>query len=96
MNKDIILINENDNVVTALRDLQKGERIEITTAGEKISLLVGESIESGHKLAVHPIKKGESVIKYGEVAGIATQNIEAGEHVHIHNVAGKRGRGDLQ
>ena len=32
--------------------------------------------------------------KYGEVIGAATRDIRVGEHVHVHNVEGKRGRGD--
>ncbi|MDQ6598863.1 SAF domain-containing protein [Bacillus salipaludis] len=37
---------------------------------------------------------GEDILKYGEVIGLATTDIEPGEHVHIHNLEGKRGRGD--
>jgi altronate dehydratase small subunit len=32
------------------------------------------------------IEEDEDVIKYAEVIGRATQVIEAGHHVHIHNV----------
>ena len=38
------------------------------------------------------IKKGQSIIKYGEIIGTATSNINIGEHVHIHNVIGNRAR----
>jgi altronate dehydratase small subunit len=34
------------------------------------------------------------VIKYGETIGLATSDISPGEHVHVHNVEGQRGRGD--
>jgi altronate dehydratase small subunit len=96
MNMDIIIINDIDNVATALRDIRKGEQLEIVAAGEKSIVIAGEAIESGHKLAVCSIKNFGSVIKYGEVIGVATKNIKTGEHVHIHNVAGRRGRGDIQ
>lgn len=43
-------------------------------------------LASGHKHALCPIKKGESVIKYGEVIGIATSDIDKGEWVHSHNL----------
>lgn len=43
-------------------------------------------LSSGHKHALCPIKKGESVIKYGEVIGIATSDIDKGEWVHSHNL----------
>ncbi|MCL2018777.1 MAG: altronate dehydratase family protein [Oscillospiraceae bacterium] len=44
------------------------------------------SIPRGHKAAVFDIKKGETVIKYGFPIGVATADIKAGEHVHIHNL----------
>ena len=40
----------------------------------------------GHKYALCQIKKGENVIKYGSPIGHATCDINAGEHVHTHNV----------
>ena len=45
-----------------------------------------ENIPAGHKYALRPIAKGEYVIKYGEIIGRATQDIQAGEWVHTHNV----------
>ena len=42
--------------------------------------------ENGHKYALTKIKAGENVIKYGSPIGHATCDIEAGEHVHTHNV----------
>lgn len=42
--------------------------------------------ENGHKYAVRPIKKDDKVIKYGQVIGIATEDIGVGEHVHSHNM----------
>jgi altronate dehydratase small subunit len=96
MNMDIIIINDIDNVATALRDIKKGEQLEVVAAGEVLAIVTSELIESGHKLAVRTIQKGGSVIKYGEIIGVATKNIKTGEHVHIHNVAGRRGRGDIQ
>ncbi len=32
--------------------------------------------------------------KYGQVIGRATKDIEAGGHVHVHNLESTRGRGD--
>ena len=49
--------------------------------------LTGESgIPAGHKIAIKDIKKGDKVIKYGEVIGIAKEDVKAGEWVHVHNV----------
>lgn len=45
-----------------------------------------EQIPAGHKYALSNIRKGQYVIKYGEVIGKATQDIARGEWVHTHNV----------
>ena len=51
-----------------------------------VSLSGTETIPAGHKFALKNIKKGEYVIKYGEIIGKATTDINAGEWVHTHNV----------
>lgn len=45
-----------------------------------------DKIPAGHKYALRPIACGETVIKYGEIIGRATQDIPAGDWVHTHNV----------
>lgn len=40
----------------------------------------------GHKIALHDIKKGEFIIKYGFPIGIAINDIKKGEWVHTHNL----------
>jgi len=49
-----------------------------------------KSIPTGHKLAVKEIRKGDHVVKYGQVIGTATQDIGLGDHVHVHNVMSNR------
>jgi altronate dehydratase small subunit len=87
----VLVISERDNVATALDPLQAGERIE--TAGH--SVVVREAIPSGHKVALTRIASGDVVVKYGSAIGTATADISPGSHVHVHNLAGARGRGDL-
>ena len=38
---------------------------------------------------------GTQVFKYGSPIGLAISHIAVGAHVHTHNVASSRGRGDL-
>ena len=45
-----------------------------------------DTIPAGHKYALCMIKKGEYVVKYGEIIGRATADIVEGEWVHTHNV----------
>ena len=47
-------------------------------------------IPIGHKLAIKPISKGDTVIKYGVDIGKAVAPIQVGEHLHVHNVKTKR------
>ena len=51
-----------------------------------ISLNGTETIPAGHKFALTDIKKGEYIIKYGEIIGKASKDIKKGEWVHTHNV----------
>ncbi|EAI0962913.1 altronate hydrolase [Campylobacter coli] len=86
--KGYVIVNEKDNVATALRDFKKGEKV------ANIELL--NDIASGHKFALKDIKKDEIIIKYAEAIASASCDISTGEWVHIHNTAGIRGRGDKE
>jgi altronate dehydratase len=86
-----LVISERDNVATALEALEPGGALEVAGA----SLTVREPIPSGHKIALRDIAVGQAVVKYGSPIGVATVPIAAGAHVHTHNVASSRGRGDL-
>jgi hypothetical protein len=89
--KSVLVISARDNVATALVSLTPGTRLEL----DGVTVTVGEPIPSGHKVAIAPIASGDAVVKYGNPIGVASANIAAGAHVHVHNVASNRGRGDL-
>jgi len=82
----VIVINEKDNVATALKPLKAGTKVSAEVRGhvEKIKLL--SDIPMGHKFALKNMEEGEAVIKYGEPIGQSTREIARGEHVHVHNV----------
>ena len=86
-----IVISDRDNVATALETLEPGMPIR---HGDDL-VTVSERIPRGHKVAIRPIARGDAVVKYGSAIGMATADIRAGAHVHTHNVASTRGRGDL-
>ncbi len=90
--KPAFILNEKDNVATALMDLERGTRIEDGVGGRKVSVVVAENIAFGHKLALEKLARGDKIIKYGEVIGQATADIAPGAHVHVHNVESLRGR----
>ncbi|MEC1715033.1 UxaA family hydrolase [Schinkia azotoformans] len=90
-----IIMKPTDSVATALKDIPSQAEVTVNISEEvskKITLK--EPVAFGHKFAVHTIKKGEDILKYGEVIGRAVRDIEEGEHVHVHNLEGTRGRGD--
>lgn len=87
-----LVISDRDNVATALEPLERGRAIEMAGA----TLVVVEPVPRGHKISLRRIARGEPVVKYGSPIGTATSDIAAGAHVHVHNVASARGRGDLR
>lgn len=94
--KASFVVDEKDNVATILQaDLKKGDNITVTYGTVSTVIELKDSIPYGHKVAIRSIKQGESIIKYGLAMGVATKDITVGEHVHVHNVESKRGRGDL-
>ncbi|AJG98597.1 altronate hydrolase [Clostridium beijerinckii] len=80
--KEIIKINEKDNVVVALRDLSKSEIIEV----ENKKIEIKEDIKRGHKVAISDFKVNDNVIKYGYPIGHAVKEISIGEWIHTHNI----------
>ncbi len=92
---EAIVINERDNVATALAELSAGMQVQTRRGEEILTLQVRGPIPYGHKFSIRPIEPGDKIIKSGEVIGEATKRIETGDHVHIQNVVSLRGRGDL-
>ncbi|HKB37894.1 MAG TPA: altronate dehydratase family protein [Gemmataceae bacterium] len=76
-------LRPQDNIAVAARPLQAGAELQHNGNTLKLSGRVG----MGHKVALRPIKKGEAVYKYGQIIGFASQDIAAGDHVHVHNVS---------
>jgi len=93
-----LAIKSADNVATVLNDVSCGGRILIKFADttNTSTIISRENIPFGFKVALKNIQKGEYIIKYGEVIGRATEFIGEGHLVHVHNVEGLRGRGDLK
>jgi altronate dehydratase small subunit len=88
-------LHPEDNVATLVDPARQGEEVTVTGKVRSTVQLAGE-IGYGHKVATRPIGRGEPVLKYGVVIGLATCSIAAGEHVHVHNVEALRARGDKE
>ncbi|MHB2169702.1 UxaA family hydrolase [Alsobacter sp. R-9] len=87
-----VVIHETDNVGVALTNLSPGP-VRVRRGSETIAVSVREPVPLGHKFALSDIPAGATILKYGEVIGSATRPIEAGAHVHVHNLASRRARG---
>lgn len=94
--KKAILIDKNDNVATALSQLQKGDSVQVGVEDYTVTTVLLQNIPFGHKFALKDIREGETIVKYGEAIGLAMKPIRQGEHVHVHNVESQKGRGDRQ
>ena len=73
----VIRLHPDDSVVIARTTLLPGSAV--------ADVMIAERIPAGHKVAVRPIATGEPVRRYGQIIGFATQPIEPGRHVHVHN-----------
>ena len=92
--KAIIVLNSTDNVGNAMEDIAKGDAAGYSATNGNPPVTAVDDIPFGFKVALRDIAAGEDILKYGEVIGVASCDIHAGACVHIHNVGGKRGRGD--
>lgn len=90
-----IVLDQSDNVATLVDLGKSGESVFMQGAGSG-SVVLAQDIPFGHKVAIRPIGRAETVLKYGKVIGRATVFIDIGEHVHVHNVEALRGRGDAK
>jgi len=77
---DAIRLNPADNIVIALRDLGSGSTV------PDVAAPLAAPVSRGHKIAARAVAQGENVIRYGQIIGVATRPIAAGEHIHTHNL----------
>ncbi|MFX1311515.1 MAG: UxaA family hydrolase [Promethearchaeota archaeon] len=82
MKKKYILLNSKDNCATVLEDLPKNSDILFRNR----HIILNHLIPLGHKFALVNIPKGEYIIKYGEIIGVATEDIKKGDWIHTHNI----------
>jgi altronate dehydratase small subunit len=91
----IKVVESADNVGTLIRDVEAGETLEIEDEGGTFQVTLTDDIPFGHKVALTDIPERETITKYGLSIGYASEAIDAGDWVHVHNVESNYGRGDL-
>ena len=74
-------LDPRDNVLIALEDLCKGDRIQCS--GD--SLILATDVPAKHKFATHDVARGGAVTMYGVVVGRAREAIAAGEVLTMRN-----------
>ena len=77
-----IQLHPADNVAVARVPIPAGA--ELRVGG--VNLVALDAIPAGHKIALRSLPPGEMVERYGQGIGRATTTIEAGRHVHTHNL----------
>src|SRR5689334_2665371 len=82
-----IRLHAQDDVVIARTELPAGTLI------QKENVRTAVRVPAGHKVAVRAVAQGQPVHRYNQIIGFATQPIEPGDHVHVHNVAMGAGGG---
>ncbi len=89
----LLVLAPDDDIAVALDDLAPGEQVDGLPGGR---LVVRDPVPRGHKVALADVGNGAPVRKYGQVIGVASASIVAGEHVHTHNLRfapGRQGNG---
>ena len=82
-----------DNVgVVVVEGLKSGTDMMgvVTETDTTTRVMARNDIPIGHKVALKDLKKGDTVIKYGEDVGRIVADVKIGEHVHTHNLRTKR------
>ncbi|HSK22023.1 MAG TPA: UxaA family hydrolase [Egicoccus sp.] len=89
----IFLIHRpGDSVGVATSDLTAGSAAtgRFRDSDATIDVTAIDDVPLGHKIAVAPLAEGAPVVEYGVEIGVATQAIQPGQHVHVHNLKGQR------
>ena len=76
---NIIKLNAKDNIAVAPMNIPMGSEINSELKSQT-------NIPFGHKISLVDIKKGDLIYKYGQIIGIAFEEIKKGSHVHSHNL----------
>jgi galactarate dehydratase len=76
----LIRLNGQDNVAVARCPIEEGAVL------AEFGIRAVQAVPRGHKIAIADVAVGAPVVKYGQIIGVASASIHAGEHVHLHNL----------
>ena len=83
MKYNLYLTHPEDNTGVVLKPVKKGETLSSKTG---LTIIALDDIPGNNKVATADIDSGEVIRKYGEIIGIAGEDIKTGSWVHTHNI----------
>ena len=87
-----VVLAPHDNVGITLADLDAGFELDLNCGEHLFQVKLAEPVPYQHKFSVTTIRIGEEIIKDDVFIGVATDEIQAGRHVHVHNMTGTRSK----
>ena len=90
---DFVVHDAGDSVgVVVVEGVKSGDELTgwVMDQDEEMTFKAASDIPIGHKLAIKPLREGDTVIKYGTDIGKAVADIGLGEHAHVQNIKTKR------
>jgi (2R)-sulfolactate sulfo-lyase subunit alpha len=93
MTPHFVVHNKTDSVgVVVVEDVEPGQELSgwVMETDDTITVTAGAAIPLGHKVAIRPIKSGDTVLKYDHDIGKAIEDIPPGGYVHFQNIKTKR------
>ena len=84
---DVLLLRAGDDVAVATRALAPGDVVH----ADGRDVVVTTPVPRSHKVALRDLAAGAPVRKYGQVIGVTTAPVAAGDHVHSHNLGFEEG-----
>lgn len=82
MQSAVLKLHPDDNVLIALRDLRKGEQVDLSDH----SFVLTADVPAKHKFATTDLPPGAAVLMYGFLIGKATQPIQKGSVLNTRNI----------
>ena len=78
--------------VVVVEGVKAGQKLRgwVMDTNDTTELTAAADIPLGHKVALVPLRSGDTVLKYGNDVGRAVEDIAVGSYVHFHNIKSKR------
>lgn len=87
-----LTMSGEDMVANVLIDVIAGQKIDVVGHQSVKKIVAKDNIPAFHKIALQPISESQSVCRGGCQIGRATEEIQIGSWVHIHNLTSLRAK----